>query len=172
MRVGIALGSNLGDRLTNLRRAFRSVRRRVHEGGRESLLISSVYETTPVDGEPGTGLYLNAAIEIESALLPAELLDRLREIEGEMGRPPVRRRNAPRTIDLDVLYAGELVLCTPTLTVPHPRLPQRAFMLTPLSEIVPALVLPGQSKPVTQLLSELRSAERILKLQEGLDDDG
>ncbi|MBW0000523.1 MAG: 2-amino-4-hydroxy-6-hydroxymethyldihydropteridine diphosphokinase [Verrucomicrobia bacterium] len=175
MRVGIALGSNLGDRLANLRRAFQAVRRTAHAGDRDSILVSSVYETTPVGSEPGAGLYLNAAIEIESALPADELLDRLREVESEMGRPSMRPRNAPRTIDLDILYAGDLVLRTAKLTVPHPRLAQRAFVLTPLAEIAPALVVPGQSKSVAQLLSELRSAdsaEELLKLREVLDDDG
>jgi 2-amino-4-hydroxy-6-hydroxymethyldihydropteridine diphosphokinase len=171
MRVGIALGSNLGDRLCNLRHAFRTVRRRLHEGSRETILVSSIYETAPVDSEPGTGLYLNAVIEIESALRPAGLLDRLRQVESEMGRPSARPRNAPRAIDLDILYAGDLVLRSPKLTVPHPRLAQRGFVLIPLAEITPALVLPGQSKSVTQLLSELRSAEEICKLREALDED-
>jgi 2-amino-4-hydroxy-6-hydroxymethyldihydropteridine diphosphokinase len=171
MRVGIALGSNLEDRLANLRRAFRAVRRRMHEGSRQSILVSSIYETTPVGSEPGTGLYLNAVIEIESALRPIVLLDRLREVESEMGRPSARPRNAPRTIDLDILYAGHLVLRNPKLTVPHPRLTRRGFVLTPLAEIAPALVLPGQSKSVTRLLSELRSTEEIFKLREALDED-
>lgn len=171
MRVGIALGSNLGNRLANLRHAFQAVRRRLHEGGRKSILVSPIYETTPVDCEPGTGLYLNAVIEIESALPPIVLLDRLREVESETGRPSARRRNAPRTIDLDILYAGDLVLRSPKITVPHPRLAQRGFVLTPLADIVPARVLPGQSKSVTQLLSELRSAEEILKFREALDED-
>jgi 2-amino-4-hydroxy-6-hydroxymethyldihydropteridine diphosphokinase len=171
MRVGIAFGSNLGDRLANLRRAFQEVRRRMHEGNRESILVSSIYETTPVDSEPGTGLYLNAVIEIESALPPVVLLDRLREVESDMGRPSARPRNAPRTIDLDILYSGDLMLRSPKITVPHPRLAQRGFVLTPLAEIVPALMLPGQSKSVTQLLSQLRSAEEIFKLREALDED-
>jgi 2-amino-4-hydroxy-6-hydroxymethyldihydropteridine diphosphokinase len=171
MRVGIALGSNLGDRLANLRHAFQAVLRRVHEGNRKTILVSSIYETTPVDGEPGTGPYLNAVIEIESALQPDVLLDRLREIEGEMGRPPARPRNAPRTIDLDILYADDLVVRSPKVTVPHPRLAQRGFVLAPLAEIVPALVLPGKSKSVIQLLGELRSSEEIFKLGEALDED-
>ena len=170
MRVGIALGSNMGDRLANLRRGFQAVRR-MHEGIRESLLVSSIYETSPVGGEPGSRPYLNAVTEIDTALPPAVLLDRLREIESEMGRPLTRSRNAPRVIDLDILYAGALVLPDPKVTVPHPRLAQRGFVLTPLAEIVPGLVVPGQSKPVIQLLNELRSSEEIFKLREALDED-
>ena len=169
MRVGIALGSNMGDRLANLRRGFQAVRR-MHEGIRESLLVSSIYETSPVGGEPGTRAYLNAVMEIDTALPPAVLLDRLQGIESEMGRPATRPRNAPRVIDLDVLYAGALMLHDPRITVPHPRLAQRGFVLVPLAEIVPGLVLPGLSKSVIQLLNELRSSEEICKLRETLDD--
>jgi 2-amino-4-hydroxy-6-hydroxymethyldihydropteridine diphosphokinase len=170
MRVGIAFGSNMGDRLANLRRGFQEVRR-LHEGTRESMLVSSIYETSPVGGEPGTGPYLNAVIEIDTTLLPSVLLDRLHQVESEMGRPAARPRNAPRIIDLDILYAGALVVRDPKVTVPHPRLTQRGFVLTPLAEIVPGLVLPGQSKSVAQLLNELRSSEQISKIREALDED-
>jgi 2-amino-4-hydroxy-6-hydroxymethyldihydropteridine diphosphokinase len=135
------------------------------------MLVSSIYETSPVGGEPGTRPYLNAVIQIDTALAPNVLLNRLHEIESEMGRPPARPRNAPRTIDLDILYAGALMLRDPEVTVPHPRLVQRGFVLAPLAEIVPGLVLPGQSKSVAQLLNELRSSEQISKIREALDED-
>lgn len=169
MRGGIALGSNVGDRLTNLRRAFRALRQ-MHAGAAKDVLFSSVYETTPVDSAPGTACYLNAVVEIETDLLPMPLLRRLQQIERKMGRPSERPRNAPRTIDLDVLYLGNLVLNDPAITLPHPRFAQRGFVLVPLAEIVPDLVLPGQSKPVAQLLRVMQSSETICKLSEALHE--
>lgn len=99
------------------------------------------------------------AIELECALSPADLLIQLREIESSLGRPTERRRNTPRTIDLDILYAGEQVLNGAELTLPHPRLTQRRFVLQPLADIHPKLILPGQDKDIATLLGELDSDE-------------
>jgi 2-amino-4-hydroxy-6-hydroxymethyldihydropteridine diphosphokinase len=102
---------------------------------------------------------------------PVALLDRLLAIEKELGRPSKRPRNAPRSIDLDVLYVGNMVLNNPEIIIPHPRLAQRRFVLLPLSEIAPDLVLPGHARSVRTLLSEIQSAETVTKIEQGLCQD-
>lgn len=136
-RVGISLGSNLGDRIAHLRTAVErlaTVRRSDH------LLLSPVFETEPVDCPEGSGAFYNAVIEIETTLPPLELLAATQAIEREMGRPEVRAVNAPRTIDLDLLYYDDLAMMAPGLELPHPRMFLRAFVLKPLMAIRPDLV--------------------------------
>ncbi|HEY0793154.1 MAG TPA: 2-amino-4-hydroxy-6-hydroxymethyldihydropteridine diphosphokinase [Chthoniobacterales bacterium] len=169
MRSGVALGSNLGDRLQHLRSAFRSLSV-LHEGPHEELRTSSIFETIPVGCEPGTGSYLNAVVEVRTSLPPLRFLERLRAIEMQLGRPLKRPRNAPRTIDLDVLYYNNLVLCHDDLVIPHPRLAQRRFVLAPLAEIAPDLVLAGHSRPVSALLGDLVDDEDVRLLQDCLDE--
>lgn len=136
-RVGISLGSNLGDRLAHLRAAVGALER---VRSSSHLLLSSLYETDPVDCPPGSGAFLNAVIELETALPPRELLVQTQAIERELGRPFLRERNAPRTVDLDLLYYGELTMAEADLTLPHPRMFERAFVLKPLAEIRPDLI--------------------------------
>jgi 2-amino-4-hydroxy-6-hydroxymethyldihydropteridine diphosphokinase len=162
MRCGIALGSNIEDRLANLREGCRRACS-LHEPG-PPIRVSSIYETTPIACEPETTPYLNAAVEINFTGPPVALLDRLLEIENSMGRPSKRPRNSPRIIDLDVLYAGNLVLNNPEIIIPHPRLRQRRFVLTPLEEISPDLVLPGQMHSVRSLLNELDDPGQVVRL--------
>ena len=162
MRCGIALGSNIENRLTNLREGGKRASL-LHEPG-VPIRVSSIYETTPVDCEPGTTLYLNAVMEINFSGGPVALLDQLLQIEREMGRPSKRPRNAPRKIDLDVLYVGDLILNTPEIVVPHPRLSQRGFVLTPLTEIAPELILPGHRGSVRALLADLSNPGEVIRL--------
>jgi 2-amino-4-hydroxy-6-hydroxymethyldihydropteridine diphosphokinase len=162
MRCAIGLGSNIEDRLANLREGCKRTCS-LHEPG-PPIRFSSIYETTPVDCEPGTMLYLNTVIEINFAGAPVALLDQLLEIERAMGRMSKRPRNSPRAIDLDVLYAGNLVLNSPEMILPHPRLQQRRFVLTPLAEIWPDLVLPGQTRSVRRLLAELDDPGQVTQL--------
>lgn len=139
-RVGISLGSNLGDRLANLRAAIAglsSVRSSDH------LLVSSIYETDPVDCPPGSGTFFNAVIEIETELSPLDLLARTQAIESELGRPSERAVNAPRTADLDLLYYDEVTISEGDLILPHPRMFGRPFVLKPLAEIRPDLITDG-----------------------------
>jgi 2-amino-4-hydroxy-6-hydroxymethyldihydropteridine diphosphokinase len=168
MRCGIALGSNIENRLLNLREGFRRACS-LHEPG-PPIAISSIYETAPVDCEPGTTPYLNAVIEINFTGPPVALLDRLLEVEEAMGRPSKRPRNSPRIIDLDVLYAGNLVLNNHEIIIPHPRIRQRRFVLTPLAEISPDLVLPGQMHSVRKLLAELDDPGQVTRLGVRLSD--
>ena len=153
MRIGIALGSNLGDRLRNLQLATAELR--ALPGVSHEMLRSKVYETEPVDCEPGSAPYLNAVVEIGYEGHPIMLLDALQGIEKKMGRPSKRPRNASRTIDLDILYAGNLALANDEIVIPHPRLHLRRFVLAPLHDIRPELILPGQHDPISTLLSRL-----------------
>jgi len=150
MRCGIALGSNMGERLEALREARRAVL--ALEGVAGPVVSSGVYETEPVDCAPGTASFYNAVMEVGCFLHPMVLLDRLQEIEQEMGRPSKRPRNSPRPIDLDILYVGNLVLHNEEIIIPHPRLAQRRFVLVPLCDVAPDLVLPGRDAPVRRLL--------------------
>jgi len=159
MRAGIALGSNLGDRLANLRHARELVLASAGVSG--PVIDSRVYETEPVQSGPDAGAYLNAVIEVEYEGQPITLLDVLQRIEAELGRPSKRPRNAPRTIDLDILYAGNLVLSNEEVVIPHPRLHQRRFVLTPLADIRPDLTLPGQQQTVAALLAGLNDPSAV-----------
>ena len=153
MRAGIALGSNLGDRLAQLR-AARERLLGIDEVG-PPVRASRVYQTEPVHAPADSRAYLNAVLEIEFTGQPSALLDALQAIEAEFGRPSKRPRNAPRTLDLDILYVGNLVLGNQEVVIPHPRLHQRRFVLAPLAEIRPELVLPGQQHSVAELLAAL-----------------
>lgn len=153
MRTGIALGANLGDRRANLS-AGRDCVLALHDGD-APFGCSALYETEPVGCAPGTAAFLNAVIEIETTLEPLALLQKLRDGERRSGRGEERAKNSPRELDLDVLYAGQTRLDSPALVLPHPRIASRRFVLQPLSDIAPDLVLPGQTATVAQLLSSL-----------------
>lgn len=159
MRAGIALGSNLGDRLANLRLARSLVL--ASPGVSGPVIDSRVYETEPVQSGPEAGAYLNAVIEVEYEGQPITLLDGLQRIEAQLGRPSKRPRNASRTIDLDILYAGNLVLSNEEVVIPHPRLHLRRFVLTPLADIRPELTLPGQQQSVAKLLASLNDPSAV-----------
>lgn len=153
MRAGIALGSNLGDRMAELR-AGRGFLRGLHRGEGD-VLVSAVYETEPVDCAPGTPAFLNAVVEIETSIEPERLLPLIRGHEETRGRRGGGPPNAPRTLDLDLLYADDLQLQGKDLVLPHPRMAERRFVLQPLADIRPDLVLPGHREPVAQLLASL-----------------
>lgn len=159
MKVGIALGSNLEPRLLNLQAA----RRRVFALHTSAAPVagSKVYETSPVDCPEDSAAFLNAVVEITTDLAPEELLHRLQAIERELGRPAEHARNAPRSIDLDLLYCGDQIRNLPTLILPHPRITRRLFVLRPLCDIRPGLVLPGSTQTVQDLLAALESGESV-----------
>jgi len=166
MRAGIALGSNLGDRLANLRQACGEVLALPTISA--PALTSRVYETDPIDSDRDAPRYLNAVLEVEFAGQPMTLLDDLQGIEAAMGRPSKRPRNASRIIDLDILYVGNLALANSEVVIPHPRLPMRRFVLQPLSDLRPELVLPGQHASIAELLEQLPAGERVEPISETL----
>ncbi len=138
MQAYLGLGSNLGDRLANLQDGVRSLDARP---GITVVRSSRVYETDPVGGPPQPE-YLNAVVEVETSLAPRELLDACRAVEDDLDR--VREeRWGPRTIDVDVLTYGDEEIDEPDLTIPHPRMHERGFVLAPLLELTPDPPLPG-----------------------------
>ena len=159
----IALGSNLGDSRQNILRAFR----RLQELSDQPLRRSSLWETAPVDCPPDSPRFVNAAVGL--ALRPGEtpksLLSKLQAVEKEFGRKPKRQLNEPRPLDLDLIAFGEETRQTPELILPHPRAHLRRFVLAPLSELAPDLVLPGHSETVNQLLEALPPDETMRKIE-------
>lgn len=149
-RVYLGVGSNLGDRAAYLHQA-QSLVARLPES--RLLRSSTVYETDPVGGPP-QGKYLNAVWELETSLTPRKLKDQLREIEKQLGRKP-SNPNAPRQIDLDILFYGDWIVKENDLRIPHPRLHERAFVLRPLLELAPEKLHPESKKSVEQLLREI-----------------
>lgn len=146
----MALGSNLGDRLSNLIKARDSIG--ALDAVRHPLRASAIYETEPVGCEEEAPKFLNAVIEFEYLNNPHHLLGELAAIEESLGRPESHARNASRLIDLDLLYFGQLEIETGDLQLPHPRMMRREFVLRPLADIDPGLVLPKQNEPVSALL--------------------
>ena len=164
MRTAIALGSNLGDRLANLRAARQAI---VDLSGvTEPILASAIYETEPIGCEPGAGRFFNAVFEFEYDGDPVELLKKLSGIEESLGRARDHRRNVSRKIDIDLLYCGERQVESEQLQLPHPRLHLRRFVLQPLADIRPDLVLPNQSKTVRELLAQLDDSSKVLRSNE------
>jgi 2-amino-4-hydroxy-6-hydroxymethyldihydropteridine diphosphokinase len=163
MRIGIALGSNLGDRLANLGAARKAI---VNLVGDKALLASPVYETDAVGCEPGASKFLNAVLEIEYDGDPSELLDELVRVEESLGRNRAHARNISRKIDIDLLYADELTVENERLELPHPRMHLRRFVLQPLADIRPDLVLPGQTKTVRDQLAQVRDSAKVVRFAE------
>jgi len=151
----IGLGSNLGDRLGAMRAALRAL-----EAAGDPVVdgesgIASLYETSPVGGPPGQSTYLNSAVRVITRLAPSDLLQKLLAIETALGRARGWRWDR-RVIDLDLLLYGGLAQDTAELTLPHPRLHERRFVLEPLSEIAAEAVHPRLGRTIRELAAELR----------------
>jgi 2-amino-4-hydroxy-6-hydroxymethyldihydropteridine diphosphokinase len=159
-RAGIALGSNLGDRMANLNEAVRLIGEIAVNN--EPILKAPIYQTEPLHCPPNSPEFLNTVVEFSFDGTAEELLKKTRAIETLMGRTPNSQRNAPRQIDLDILYLGEECRDFDHLILPHPRLHERRFVLQPLSDIRPDLVLPGHTKSIAALLEKLTSDEAPL----------
>jgi 2-amino-4-hydroxy-6-hydroxymethyldihydropteridine diphosphokinase len=159
----VALGSNLGDS----DRTIRAAMARLQKISINPLLKSSLWQTAPVDCPAGSPMFINAVAGLtpRAGETPESLLARLGQIEKDFGRKLKEILNEPRPLDLDLIAYGSEIRATKELTLPHPRAHLRRFVLQPLSEIAPDLILPGQTKTVAQLLRGLNSPEGVRKLK-------
>lgn len=158
----VALGSNLGDAVV----ALQTVMVRLQKFSDQPLFKSSLWQSKPVDCPPGSPLFVNAVVSLEPRPdeTPESLLIKLQALESEFGRQPKKVLNEARPLDLDLIAFGSETRSSPQLTLPHPRAHQRGFVLQPLSEVAPNLILPGETKSVRELLTDLGIDEVLRKL--------
>jgi 2-amino-4-hydroxy-6-hydroxymethyldihydropteridine diphosphokinase len=156
----IGLGSNLGDRELKLLTAVAELGKlpQTRVTG-----LSPFYETEPVGGPPQDNFY-NAVARLMTALSPQELLGELKRIETRVFQRQATVHWGPRSMDLDILLYGDLVLTGPQLTIPHPHLAGRRFVLQPLADLAPALVHPSLGTTIAELLAALTSTERVIRI--------
>jgi len=159
----VALGSNLGDS----RRIIRDAMARLQDFSDRPILKSSLWQSLPVDCPPGSPKFVNAVVGLvpRKGETPESLLNKLQELEREFGRSRGHIINEPRSLDLDLIVFGAETRITPNLILPHPRAQVRRFVLQPLSEIAPELVLPGRKETVSQLLAGLPAGETVKRLK-------
>jgi 2-amino-4-hydroxy-6-hydroxymethyldihydropteridine diphosphokinase len=157
--VYIGFGSNVANRVDFCDRAVTLLSLLPHS---QVTGVSLLYETQPVRdrADPGEGWFLNGVVELETEIAPQSLLGMLREIERSLGRDE-ENRSGPRTLDLDMLFYGQRVIDEPGLTVPHPRLHLRRFVLMPLSELAPLFVHPTRLRSVNQMLADTTDTSEI-----------
>src|SRR5215469_9296706 len=160
--VIVALGSNLGDS----RRIVMEAMWRLQKLSDEPLLKSSLWQTSPVDCPPDSPKFVNAVVTFapRSGDTPESLLNALQAIEKEFGRTPKKTLNEPRPLDLDLIAFGQETRRSAELVLPHPRAHLRKFVLEPLREIAPDLVLPGKGRTVSELLAGLASDEVVVRV--------
>jgi 2-amino-4-hydroxy-6-hydroxymethyldihydropteridine diphosphokinase len=162
MRTAVALGSNLGDRLENLRAARRQIMEL--DEIQPPVHSSVIYETEPIDCEPEAEKFLNAVVEFDYEGDPIHLLEELLCIEESLGRKRDHPKNVSRIIDIDLLYCGDRQIDNERLRLPHPWMHLRRFVLQPLADIRPDLILPGQRKTTADLLAELKDSGDVVRL--------
>lgn len=165
METGFCLGSNMGDRLAALKRARDAM---LERGGAKLAAQSPIYETEPVGVRPEyrDKPFLNAVVIIESDLPAGEWLHIAQGVERRLGRIRTDDRTAPRTVDIDILYHGSDYLESGILIVPHPRWAERRFVVQPLADVRPDLVLPESSYSVRDVLAALPPGEQVTRLLE------
>jgi 2-amino-4-hydroxy-6-hydroxymethyldihydropteridine diphosphokinase len=158
----VALGSNLGDS----REIILDAMARLQKFSDEPILKSSLWETSPVNCPPNSPKFVNAVVGLipKKNETPESLLKKLRELEKEFGRAQKTILNEPRSLDLDLIAFGNEIRNSPELILPHPRAHLRKFVLQPLSEIAPELILPGQGKTILELLAGLPGDETVTRL--------
>jgi 2-amino-4-hydroxy-6-hydroxymethyldihydropteridine diphosphokinase len=161
----ISLGSNLGDPLLIIRNAFLALQ----DLTGEPLLKSSLWQTTPMDCPQDSPLFINAMVGLvpRAGETPESLLAKLQALERKAGRQQKKILNEPRLLDLDLIAFGQEIRQTAALVLPHPRAHQRWFVLQPLMEIAPDLLLPGQSMTVKQLLTRVPKLGIMQRLEAG-----
>jgi 2-amino-4-hydroxy-6-hydroxymethyldihydropteridine diphosphokinase len=159
--AGIALGSNLGNRLAHLRQARDHLRELSTD---RALLQAPIYQTAPVGCPADSPDFYNTVVEIRHAGSARQLLELALRLEKQLGRTRPGPVNAPRVIDIDLLYLGDETIREPDLELPHPRLTSRRFVLQPLADIRPGLILPGDAATIAEHLDHLDSDEPELVL--------
>lgn len=158
----LALGSNLGDRIANLRQALTLL----GEAQLDVRRVSSFYRTEPVDFRP-QAWFVNCVAKVGTDRMPLQLLRTCQRVERTLGRRPGVSQG-PRRIDIDVLLYENAVVRSPVLTVPHPRMSERRFVLVPLQEIAPHLRHPATQRTIPEMLSLLTDAGQVIRLKEGI----
>jgi 2-amino-4-hydroxy-6-hydroxymethyldihydropteridine diphosphokinase len=156
----LSIGSNLGDRAANIERALTMLT----AAGVRIIRRSSLYKTEPVDFT-AQGWFLNLSVEVETALMPRQLLHAIRRVEQEMGRRRIVRAG-PRVLDIDILLYGTSIVRAAELEIPHPRMAERRFVLVPMAEIAPGLRHPVLKLTMTELLASTQDRSQVIRWQE------
>ncbi|MDB9741987.1 2-amino-4-hydroxy-6-hydroxymethyldihydropteridine diphosphokinase [Akkermansiaceae bacterium] len=167
--VAIALGSNLGESFTNIKNARELLQiialdESLVTGAAITLTSAPIYKSSPMDCPEGSPDFLNTVVCFETRASPLELMWFTQCIEKKLGRKSKKIHNESRAIDLDILYLGNNPFTSPELTLPHPRIVQRRFVLEPLAALRPNLILPGQKLSITELLAKEEIQQQTLEL--------
>jgi 2-amino-4-hydroxy-6-hydroxymethyldihydropteridine diphosphokinase len=164
--TALSLGSNLGDRLENLKTAKQHI---ASLPDIQAVAQSAVYETEPVNVPPefSDAIFLNSVLIVNSSMAANDLFQRLRNIELGMGRTAIRTCNTPRIIDIDIIYSGSERVRTQDLVVPHPRWAERNFVVEPLHALRPDLLIPGEARTVREVFLALPATPKVLLFSEG-----